>query len=352
MEYIIIVAFAIGLLYLFRIRSMDFYEKEPVFKLLLAFFLGGIFSIIISTIIYAFIDVQYNMLDAIFKIGLIEESSKLLSLMIIYRIIKKDFNEIVDGLVYIIAISLGFAVIENIFYALNSASPFLLLFQRSVYAVLGHISFSGYMGIAFFIHVRCHKNWSGIFLSLFLSALAHGLYDGFLFDQELISFFNLIFLIIVLAQFYFYKFILGYSRFRVNLTDDVFKVTGETKKEYCAHCNAVNDAQISKFWKIESTRCNQCHSFNINSKNFKKFFSYFRPLKRMKKFLRKQSKKDKMFRVEQLNYIIFNTKEKAFSAEISELQNWLDTNNEADKQKIIKIPILGNLLSAIGLKHL
>src|SRR5690554_4808201 len=173
-----IVASLIGVGYLIKIRSYDIYEKEPFIALFLVAVCGGILSIV-YTFVYVFFDVKENFVDAIIKIGLIEEFAKFMALVTVYPFIKKNFNEIVDGILYISAISLGFSVIENVFYAMDSDQPFSLLFQRSIFSTLGHLSFSGYMGIAFYIHKRIHKNYVGIVFSIVLAALAHGFYDGF-----------------------------------------------------------------------------------------------------------------------------------------------------------------------------
>jgi len=108
---IIVLAFLIGIAFLLKIRSYDIYEKEPFRKLLLVMIIGGIISIGTSMFLYRFVEINLNIIDAILKIGLIEEFSKLIALFIAYQFIKNDFNEIVDGLIYITAVALGFSII-------------------------------------------------------------------------------------------------------------------------------------------------------------------------------------------------------------------------------------------------
>ena len=212
---IIAVASLIGIVYLIKVRSYDIYEKESFLKLLIVAIAGGIISVFTSLFLYEFVEVKRNFVDAIIKIGFIEESSKLIALMIIYYFIKNDFNEIVDGIIYITAISLGFAIIENIFYVINSDTPISLLFQRSIFSVIGHISFSGYMGIAYYIHKRVTSNYLGIILSVVLASLAHGFYDGVIFHGELSFLFKFVFVGLIFLQFWLLKTTLGFSKFRV-----------------------------------------------------------------------------------------------------------------------------------------
>ena len=143
---IILIASLIGLAYLIKVRSYDIYEKESFWRLLIVAIVGGFLSVIFALYFYESVDVRLNFLDAIIKIGFIEESSKLLALALIYLFIKKDFNEIVDGIIYITAISLGFAIIENISYCFRSEEPFLLLLH-SLLNVFGATE----------ANKRCHK---------------------------------------------------------------------------------------------------------------------------------------------------------------------------------------------------
>ncbi|NJK98431.1 MAG: PrsW family intramembrane metalloprotease [Bacteroidales bacterium] len=194
-------------------KKLRYLRKRTFHKTVDCYAFGRLYFGNFIVIHVPFVEVQRNFFGAIFKIGLIEEFSKLLALMVVYYFIKKEFNEIVDGIIYITAISLGFAILENISYSLSSEDPFTLLFHRSVFSVLGHISFSGYMGISFYIHKKIRKNYLGIGLSVLLAALAHGFYDGVIFHPELNFLFNFIFIALIFLQFWFLKTALGFSEF-------------------------------------------------------------------------------------------------------------------------------------------
>lgn len=349
---IIISASLIGIVYLLKLRSYDIYDKEPFYKLLLMMVLGGLVSVIVSLVIYAFVETKENLFDAICKIGLIEESSKLFALVILYLIIKKDFNEIVDGIMYISAIALGFTVIENMSYCFNSEEPFLLLFNRSIFAVMGHISFSGYMGIAFYIHKKVHKNYIGILLSLGLSALAHGFYDGVIFHYELSSFFQFVFLGLVVLQFWLLRLALGFSERRVKLNEALFNTANTTLFLHCCHCDKNIQSKELSFWKIKAGQCEHCGYYVFNEENLYQLLRYFCPIKKYKRFIKNLPTYSKIISLDENNSIRFNMHTKYLSADINALSAFLDYCNTSDKERILKIPVIGFLFKYLGLQFM
>ncbi|MFB6318633.1 PrsW family intramembrane metalloprotease [Saccharicrinis sp. FJH54] len=346
---IIALATLIGIAYLLRVRSYDIYEKEPLSKLLLVMFAGGFIAVISSFVFYSFTPVQYNFFDAIFKVGIIEELSKLLALIIVYFAIKKEFNEIVDGLIYITAISLGFAIIENIMYALSYESPFTILFQRSIYAVIGHISFSGYMGIAFYIHKRIHKNYTGIIFSVIVAAFAHGFYDGVLFHHELNFLFRFIFIALVILQFTVLRAALGFSEFRVKLSGESFKTADQTVFLYCNHCDKTIKTKQKEFHGIKTGICDDCGQFAFNTDNVKHLFKYARPVLRYRRYIRKMQKKDRIQYLDDQQSIAYNTHRACLSADMDILGEWLEAENISDRKALLNKPIIGYILKGIGL---
>lgn len=350
--FIIISASLIGILYLLKLRSYDIYEKEPFYKLLLMMILGGLVSVFVSLVIYVFIPVEHNLFDAIFKIGIIEESSKLFALVILYLIIKKDFNEIVDGIMYISAIALGFAVIENISYCFNSEEPFLLLFNRSIFAVMGHISFSGYMGIAFYIHKKVHKNYIGILVSLAISALAHGFYDGVIFHYELSSFFQFVFLGLVILQFWLLRTALGFSKRRVKLNEALFNTANTTLFLHCCHCDKNIQSKELNFRKIKAGQCEHCGYYVFNEESIYQLLKYFCPIKNHKRFIKNLPTHNKILTLDENNSIRFNMHTKHLSADINALSAFLDYCNTSDKERIFKIPVIGFIFKYLGLRYM
>lgn len=349
---IILAAITVGVLYLWKIRSYDIYEKEPFLKLLLIAVLGGIVSVIVTLFLYEFMDVKRDFLNAIFKIGMVEEFSKLAALFILYFIIKGEFNEIVDGIIYITAISLGFAIIENIMYAFNSDLPYKILLLRSIYSVLGHISFAGYMGIAFYIHMKVHRNYLGLIVSLFIAALAHGFYDGVLFHSELTFLFTLVFIIIVVVQFWIFRLTMGFSKFKGRLSEYDFETHETTINSFCAKCEKSVEGKEHSFWKIDAGICDSCGNYLFDEQNTINLFSYFRPIISYKRFFKKINTNEELAYLDDNNLIYFNTKRNYLSANYGDLSLWLDERNIHDRRRILKIPVLGAILRIIGLRFI
>ncbi|PLX08658.1 MAG: hypothetical protein C0598_12215 [Marinilabiliales bacterium] len=345
---VIIIATFIGLLYLLKIRSLDFYEKEPFFKLLIVSILGGISSVIVSLIFYEFVEVQYNFLDAIIKIGFIEELSKLLTLIILVNY----FNEISDGIIYITAISLGFAIIENIFYSFGANNSLTLLFQRSLFSVLGHISFSGYMGLAYYIHRKVHKNYLGILLSLIIASVAHGLYDGVLFEEELNITFNVVFILLIILQYRLFKIILGFSKFRKSMSKDLFINSGNSMHLYCCQCDINVKSDEYEFNEIKIGYCNSCNNVLVNADNFIKILKYYRPVLKYKKYLKNINKSETISFLDDDKKVGINAKRAYVSSNIDDLSNWLIISNDNDEKKILQIPLLGYLIKMLGIRYI
>lgn len=351
-ESICVILFAslTGIFYLLKIRSYDIYEKEPFLKLLLVSVAGGIFSVICSLFIYEFVEVKENFTDAILKIGIIEEFSKLLALVAVFPLIRKEFNEIVDGIIYITAIALGFSIIENILYCIGSEEPYILLFKRSIFSVLGHVSFSGYMGIAYYIHKKIRNNIPGILLSLAIAASAHGFYDGILFTKSLNSMFILVFTGLLLLQFRFLKTTLSFSTFRKTISTDTFKLTNENTEINCCRCHINQVSMVYKFSDIKAGLCNSCNYMHFDYRNTRKLYRYFRPAiieNPLKRFSQRG-----IIQIDEEKKILYDTQKKILSGDITCLGKWFEKNNETDKNKIFGLPLIGFILRQIGLKYI
>ena len=130
----------------------DINKPEPI-RLIIKIFLMGILctipivfiEIMVIEIIQPFTSniIIYSFLQAFIVAGLCEETMKLMVIkFFIYD--NKHFDEIMDGIVYTIVASLGFACLENIMYVIEGGLPTALL--RSFTAVPLHAFSSGIMG--------------------------------------------------------------------------------------------------------------------------------------------------------------------------------------------------------------
>lgn len=166
----------------------DKYEKESKRYLTLAFVLGGVVSIIITTTLYLFFDLFLPLPDdfsiwqqfvkAFFVVGFIEEFSKYLMVRGFLQP-RTVFNEPYDGIIYAVMVSMGFAAVENIMYVIQGGIN--VAFLRAFTAIPAHATFGiimgYYMGKAKFSKNKFKWNLMG----LFTAVLFHGAYDFFLF---------------------------------------------------------------------------------------------------------------------------------------------------------------------------
>ena len=172
----------------------DKYEREPIGKVVKTFFFGMLAVPLDLLLIFLFsLEDIPNIFDwviaqqiatAFFSAAIPEEISKFVILfLLIWR--SKDFNERMDGIVYAVCVSMGFATVENILYVFEDPS---CAWGRALFAVPGHFLDAVLMGFFFsmakFTVKRRGWNW---FMTLAAPILAHGIYDSILMVSDVVS---------------------------------------------------------------------------------------------------------------------------------------------------------------------
>ena len=187
MNYIAL-AIAPGLAICVFIFYKDIYNKEPKFNLIVSFGLGCI--AIIPAVLF---EKSFNStLDgtitgvAVFSYAVVafsEEFSKFLGLRL-YSYTKKSFDEPLDGIVYAVMVSMGFATVENLMYVVGS-QDLKIAFMRMFLSVPAHATFAVVMGYYVGKAKFNSKNSFILMLTGILGAIFfHGTYDFFLFVNE------------------------------------------------------------------------------------------------------------------------------------------------------------------------
>ena len=168
-------------------------EKEPI-GLLIGLFFAGMATVVTAIIgetvgelvlgvVLSKESVIYQVISAIFVVGVSEELGKFFVLWIITWK-NKNFNYSFDAIVYSIFVSLGFACLENIVYVFSNGVGTAV--ARMLTAVPGHACFAVFMGF-FYSKAKyasltgkkgsCFKN---IILALIIPIFVHGVYDAIL----------------------------------------------------------------------------------------------------------------------------------------------------------------------------
>lgn len=122
--------------------------------------------------------------DAFMSAAIPEELSKLLLLWLFLRK-NPYFDERMDGIVYAVCVSLGFAGLENILYVVLNEDWASIAISRAIFAVPGHFCYGVLMGyfysLAKFEPQHCTRYSA---LALLVPVVAHGVYDSLLFIMQ------------------------------------------------------------------------------------------------------------------------------------------------------------------------
>ncbi len=167
-----IMAFLPAPFYMLLFIWLDRYDPEPPWALIAAFAWGGLFSIFISFILNslfgsfaaAFAGEPAGLtLSAIISAPLVEEGSKGLGILLILLFLRREFDGILDGIVYAGIIALGFATIENVLYYgltyehAGSSGLMFILFLRGGLSPFAHSLFTSMTGIGCGIARETHN---------------------------------------------------------------------------------------------------------------------------------------------------------------------------------------------------
>lgn len=122
--------------------------------------------------------------DAFMSAAIPEELSKLLLLWLFLRK-NPYFDERMDGIVYAVCVSLGFAGLENILYVVMNQEWASVALSRAIFAVPGHFCFGVVMGYFYSLakfEPQHRTRYSA--LALIAPIVAHGIYDSLLFIMQ------------------------------------------------------------------------------------------------------------------------------------------------------------------------
>lgn len=183
---VLMAAIAPGFALLSYFYLKDRYDAEPI-HLVAKMFLLGMLLVIPAIVIQHGMQYEWGegnfFVSFVSSAGLEEGLKWFVLIQLIYR--HASFDEPYDGIVYAVAVSLGFATLENIFYAFLGASSFSSLLFRAFLPVSGHALFGVmmgyYLGKAKFVP---HKSALFLVFSLALPIAWHGAFDWILLQAN------------------------------------------------------------------------------------------------------------------------------------------------------------------------
>jgi RsiW-degrading membrane proteinase PrsW (M82 family) len=171
---------------------VDRYDPEPWWCLALALLWGAIvatgFSVVVNTVIHGVGDAVGGtgvgtFLSACISAPLTEEATKGAAVFGVFYFLRREFDGVVDGIIYATFCALGFAAVENIIYYSNAAMQgggdglATVFFLRGILSPWGHPLYTSMTGIGFGIARETEKAWvrwlapiGGYFFAVFLHA--------------------------------------------------------------------------------------------------------------------------------------------------------------------------------------
>lgn len=191
---LVALAVAPGAFWLWYFLQRDRLRPEPRSLIRRVFLLGGAAAVVAGLLeltVFAASGIQIGQgglsgaILAATIVAVIEEGLKFAAVYYgVYR--NPECNEVLDGIVYAVAASLGFATLENIGYVLGGGVGVGVM--RAILSVPGHAFFGAVMG--FYIGVaKCAPTGATQWLvrGLVLAIIAHAAYDAFLFSQTFLA---------------------------------------------------------------------------------------------------------------------------------------------------------------------
>lgn len=182
--------------YVLLIWWLDRYEKEPLGLLGVAFLWGAVPGIVIALLAELVLKVPISTLPAAtantLQIGLVapvvEEVAKALALFGLFLAYRREFDDVLDGIVYGAVVGAGFALSENVlyfvdgFYDSGAAGWGLVVFLRAVVFGVNHAFFTSITGagLGLIRHARSLLQRAGVPLLALVGAITfHGIHNFF-----------------------------------------------------------------------------------------------------------------------------------------------------------------------------
>jgi len=190
---LLLAAIAPAAILLILIYKTDHFQPEPIGFLLKLYIFGmiSVIPVIIVESILSFFNIFHllgsdlvNLYDALVVAGFTEELFKWI-IVLVFAFRSKEFDEYLDGIVYCVFVSLGFATVENILYVIEGSYYTAVL--RALLSVPAHMLFGitmgYYLSLAKFSKKSVLKS-RFFLLSLVLPIVIHGAYDYILMSNH------------------------------------------------------------------------------------------------------------------------------------------------------------------------
>lgn len=215
---IVLTALLPVIILLVYIYFRDRRSPEPVSQLLKGFAFGLVsvpLSLCISIpfgMLGLYVDSPVTVADCVrtsfFGAAIPEELAKLFMLWLLLRR-NRYFDEKMDGIVYAVCVSMGFAALENLIYLFSNSGDYMSVgIMRGLFSIPGHFAFGIAMGYYYSMVKFYPKAPKQNFVMVFLvPILMHGVYDSLLFIIEVAPVMNgILFVVFILLCGWMWRF--------------------------------------------------------------------------------------------------------------------------------------------------
>ena len=195
MEILLAAALLPAAVLLWYVYRKDTIEKEPFRLIARLFVLGmvaGPLAAITENIAFAAFEsviapgVLLLVLEYFIGVAAVEEGFKYLFLNTVRK--NPAFDYVYDGIVYAVAVSLGFAALENVLYVFDGGIEVAI--SRAIFSVPGHCADGVVMGVFFGLAKQRSVRGEGgraklyYLLAFLLPTIEHGFYDACLSSES------------------------------------------------------------------------------------------------------------------------------------------------------------------------
>lgn len=183
-----LLAFPAAVVYLFVPRLLDRYDPEPAYALFMALAWGGIaacgFSALVNTLVGAALG---EAASTVLSAPIVEEASKGILILGFFYFLRREFDGVVDGIIYGTFVAIGFAAVENVIYYAEAGMQQggegirTTFFLRGLLTPWGHPLYTSMTGIGVGIARESSRTWlklvapvAGYAAAVFLHAMWNG----------------------------------------------------------------------------------------------------------------------------------------------------------------------------------
>jgi len=168
-----LLAFPAGAMYLTVPRLMDRYDPEPWYALVGCLLWGGIVACAFSALINSVFQMAGTAVGgqemgvftgAVLSAPIVEELWKGLGILGVFYFLRREFDGVVDGIIYATFTALGFATVENVIYysqaAMQGRDVVAVTFVlRGILAPWGHPVYTSMIGIGLGVARETKQTW-------------------------------------------------------------------------------------------------------------------------------------------------------------------------------------------------